>query len=92
MEPVDPDAFECIETGRMDEIGKFSPDQLRPFVPVLTRAGLLHQSEAFAKSSDFVQPILLNLIQNEAANNIVSLLQLDYQNLEMDVKKELQLR
>lgn len=91
---VDPEVFECIETGRLNEIGRFSPDKLRPFVPVLARAGLLHQSDGpgRSKSSDFVQPILLNLIQNEAANNIVTLLQIDYQSLEMDVKKEVQLR
>ncbi len=94
LEFVDPEVFECIEIGNLDEIGKFSADQLRPFVPVLARAGLLHQNETFGGKSvlDFVQPILLNLIQNEAVNNIVSLLQIDYQSLEIDVKKELQLR
>ena len=89
---MNPQIFEYIDSGRLDELGKFSQEQLRPFIPLLARSGLLFPFESIEKTFEVAQSLLYNLLQHEAANNIVSLLSIDYKPLEMDVKKELQLR
>jgi hypothetical protein len=91
-ESVNAELFQYIEAGRLDEINKFTSDQIRPFLPILARSSLIQQGDAFGRPLVFREPILVSLSEIEAVNNIVTLLSVEYQPLEVDIKKEIQMR
>ena len=91
-EPANPEAFQCIEAGDVDSLENFTAEQLRPFLPLLVRSSLIQAGDLQCRPVEFRQKILVSLSDIEPVNNIVALLSVDFQTLEVDVKKELQLR
>lgn len=72
----------------------FSENEIRPFLLSLVRSSIL-DSANFDKSREWFEvrkKILLILVESEIVNNIVALLQVNYNELEVDIKKEQQLR
>ena len=90
--PVNPEAFACVESGSVGDLHKFSSDDLRPFLPMLVRTSLILAGDLLGRPVEFRQKILVSLSDIESVNYIVALLSVDFQTLEVDVKKELQLR
>ncbi|CAG7720553.1 unnamed protein product [Allacma fusca] len=91
-DPANPEAFQCIEAGNVDDLKKFTADDLRPFLSILVRSSLIQAGDLQCRPVEFRQKILVSLSDIEPVNNIVALLSVDFQTLEVDVKKELQLR
>lgn len=72
----------------------FSEQEIRPFLSSFVRSSIL-ESANFDKSREWFEvrkQILLILVESEIVNNIVALLQVNYNELEVDIKKEQQLR
>ena len=92
MRPVNPDVFRCVELAQLDDLSQFSEEDLRPFLPILIRSGILATGDPAGRPKEFRQSILVPLSDIEPVNSFVALLSVDYNGLEGDVKKELQLR
>jgi integrator complex subunit 2 len=72
----------------------YAEKEIRPFLSSLVRSSIL-DSANFDKSLEWFEvrkQILLILVESEIVNNIVALLQVNYNELEVDIKKEQQLR
>lgn len=72
----------------------YTENEIRPFLSSLVRSSIL-DSANFDKSREWFEvrkQILLILVESEIVNNIVALLQVNYNELEVDIKKEQQLR
>lgn len=72
----------------------YSEKEIRPFLSGLVRTSIL-DSANFDKTREWFEirkQILLILVESEIVNNIVALLQVNYNELEVDIKKEQQLR
>lgn len=68
--------------------------EIRPFLSSFVRSSIL-DSGNFDKTREWFEvrkQILLILVESEIVNNIVALLQVNYNELEVDIKKEQQLR
>jgi integrator complex subunit 2 len=89
-------ALQNLNIGELINIGteeEFSEQEIRPFLPSFVRSSIL--SENFDKTVEWFElrkKILLILVESEIVNNIVALLQVNYNELEVDIKKEQQLR
>ena len=83
---VSPQVFRCVEVGATAELANFKQDELLPFLPILARSCLLQPESPEAEH------ILMATSEIDRMNNIVHILSVDFLALEMDVKKELQLR
>jgi len=87
------DVFDCIQSGDVEELNNFSIDELRPFLPMLLRAGLsILPCEASGLSPGQRMTLLKPLALIDVANQVAEFLQVDFAILENDVKKEAQLR
>lgn len=71
---------------------QFSEKEIRPFLVSLVRASILPSTFDTKDWHEIRRQILLILVESEFVNNIVALLQVNYNELEIDVKKEQQLR
>lgn len=71
---------------------EFSEKEIRPFLVSLVRASILHSTFDTKEWHEIRKQILLILVESEFVNNIVALLQVKYNELEIDIKKEQQLR
>jgi integrator complex subunit 2 len=72
----------------------YTDKEIRPFLSSLVRSSIL-DSANFDKTREWFEvrkQILLILVESEVVNNIVALLQVNYNDLEVDIKKEQQLR
>lgn len=71
----------------------FTEKEIRPFLSSFVRSSIL-DSANFDKTCERFdrKQILLILVESEIVNNIVALLQVNYNELEVDIKKEQQLR
>lgn len=93
-------AFNAIQNLKINELinKEVDPpcatlDEIRPFLSSFVRSSIL--SANFDKTREwfeFRKQILLILVESEIVNNIVALLQVNYNELEVDIKKEQQLR
>jgi hypothetical protein len=92
MGVVSPEVFRCVEMGLVERLAEFSEDSLRPFLPLLIRSGILATGDPGGRPTHFRHSILVPLSDIEPVNSFVALLSVDYNGLEGDVKKELQLR
>lgn len=87
-------AFNAIQNLDFIALSKCTEQEIRPFLSSCVRASILSDSN-FDKTRDWFETrkhILLILVGTEIVNNIVALLQVNYNELEIDVKKEQQLR
>lgn len=86
-------AFSAMQVLNMAELGKYPPNEIRPFLPSLTRMALLSPMlENTAKWVETRKQILSILVGVEVVNDIVALLQVNYHEMEIEVRKEQQLR
>lgn len=72
----------------------YTEKEIRPFLSSLVRSSIL-DSANFDKTREWFEvrkQIRLILVESEIVNNIVALLQVNYNELEVDIKKEQQLR
>jgi integrator complex subunit 2 len=92
-------AFRAIQNLNIGELinqeisPPFTEKEIRPFLPSLVRSSII--SANFDKTREWFEirkQILLILVESEIVNNIVALLQVNYNEMEVDIKKEQQLR
>ncbi|XP_023344126.1 integrator complex subunit 2 [Eurytemora carolleeae] len=91
-EPVSPKVFRAISVVDVDTILTCSDAELRPILSCLVRMSLIapmDQSPACLQSRTSVLQVLSRI---ELVNSIVALLSIDFHSLELDVKKEQQLK
>lgn len=74
------------------ELLNCNEEELRPLLPCLVRMTILKPLDNTKQTIDIRAQILSLLVGIEVVNNIVSLLQIDFQELETDIRKEQQLR
>lgn len=90
-----PRVFKAVQNLNISELTKCSEKEIRPILSSLVRISILSNSDSFDKSHEWYEirkEILLILVGSEIVNNIVALLQVNYNELEVDIKKEQQLR
>lgn len=85
-------AFAAMQNLNIDDLANCTKTEIRPLLPSLVRMTLLSPIDNTKINSDSRKKILSILVGIEIVNNIVSLLQVNYHELETDVKKEQQLR
>ncbi|EEC07439.1 integrator complex subunit, putative, partial [Ixodes scapularis] len=90
--PVTPRAYDAIQNVDVDNLAALPEWELRPLLPCLVRMALcspLDQRRDWAQKKKTVLKILSGI---ELVNSLVALLSIDFHALELDVKKEQQLR
>lgn len=70
----------------------FTEKEIRPFLSSFVRSSILENIDRTREWLDLRKKILLILVESEIVNSIVALLQVNYNELEIDIKKEQQLR
>uniref|UniRef100_U5ETJ7 Integrator complex subunit 2 n=1 Tax=Corethrella appendiculata TaxID=1370023 RepID=U5ETJ7_9DIPT len=89
---VNSKAFTAMQNLNIKELAECTEREIRPLLPCLVRMSLLSPLDATKTWMDSRKQILSLLVGIEVVNNIVSLLQVNYHELEVDVKKEQMLR
>lgn len=92
LPPVSARAFTAMQHLNIIELANCVHREIRPLLPSLVRMILLPPYDNTQSAVDQRKQILSLLVGIEVVNNIVSLLQVNYIELEIDVKKEQQLR
>lgn len=86
-------AFTAMQNLNINELAECSQREIRPLLPSLVRMSLLSSMDGHnSHSAESRKQILSILVGIEIVNNIVSLLQVNYHELEIDVRKEQLLR
>lgn len=85
-------AFTAMQNLNVADLKNCSITEIRPLLPCLVRMSLLSPLDNTQSTIETRKLILSLLVSLEEVNNIVSLLQVDYHELETDVRKEQQLR
>ncbi|BES96047.1 integrator complex subunit [Nesidiocoris tenuis] len=89
---VPPPVFKCLRTLDIGMLMAFSTQELRPVLPCLVRMSLISPIDTTKTCSENRKDILKVLSGIEMVNSIVALLSIDFHALEIEVKKEQQLR
>ncbi|KAG5897824.1 hypothetical protein JTB14_011824 [Gonioctena quinquepunctata] len=89
---VDPKIFRAIQHVDMEVLSKCTEQEIRPVLPCLVRMGLISPLDTSKKCMDMKVTILTVVSGMELVNSIVALLSIDFHKLDIDVKKEQQLR
>ncbi|KAJ8957872.1 hypothetical protein NQ318_001868 [Aromia moschata] len=89
---VDSKVFRAIQHVDMQELAQCSEQEIRPVLPCLVRMGLISPLDTSKKCTNMKVNILTIVSGMELVNSIVALLSIDFHKLEIDVKKEQQLR
>lgn len=90
--PVSARAFTAMQNLNIAELAECSTSELRPLLPSLVRMATLPPLDRTKKTIETRKQILALLVPIDAVNVIAALLQIDYQELEIDIRKEQQLR
>uniref|UniRef100_A0A182PAA8 Integrator complex subunit 2 n=1 Tax=Anopheles epiroticus TaxID=199890 RepID=A0A182PAA8_9DIPT len=90
--PVTSKAFSAMQNLDIAQLATCSQQEIRPLLPCLVRMSLLSPLDNTKGWAEARKQILSLLVGIEVVNNIVSLLQVNYHELEIDVKKEQQIR
>ncbi|XP_052866771.1 integrator complex subunit 2 [Anopheles cruzii] len=90
--PVTAKAFNAMQNLDIAQLATCSAQEIRPLLPCLVRMSLLSPLDNTKGWVEARKQILSLLVGIEVVNNIVSLLQVNYHELEIDVKKEQQIR
>lgn len=89
---VDSKVFRAIQNVDMHELAKCTEQEIRPVLPCLVRMGLISPLDTSKKCTKMKIDILTIVSGMELVNSIVALLSIDFHKLEVDVRKEQQLR
>lgn len=92
LKPVQPKVFKAIKDLDIEAIKRFTLDELRPIIPCLVRMALIAPLDSTRACADAKKDVLTLLSGLELVNFIVSLLSIEFNALESDVKKEQQMR
>lgn len=92
MKPVQPSVFKAIKDLDNTTLMKCSPDEIRPIIPCLVRMALIAPLDTTRACSEAKKDVLTILSGIDLVNFIVSLLSIEFNTLETDVKKEQQMR
>lgn len=92
MKPVQPHIFKAIKDLDIDALMKRSADEIRPIIPCLVRMALIAPLDITKYCAEAKKDILTLLSGIDLVNFIVSLLSIEFHALEVDVKKEQQMR
>lgn len=84
--------FKAVQALDVDALSLCSPSEIRPVLPTLARISLLPPLDSSKKCADERIKILAALSGIEAVNSIVAWLSIDFHALEVDVKREQQIR
>ncbi|KAL7742505.1 hypothetical protein ACLKA6_005663 [Drosophila palustris] len=84
--------FAAMQTLDITSLAGYPENEIRPVLPSLVRMSLLSPLDNTETSMESRKQILAVLIGIEVVNSIVSYLQVNYHELENDLKKELQTR
>ncbi|XP_076254757.1 integrator complex subunit 2 isoform X2 [Rhynchophorus ferrugineus] len=89
---VNPVVFKAVQNVDMEKLSNCSEDNIRPVLPCLVRMGLISPLDTSKVCTDMKVNILTVVSGMELVNSIVALLSIDFHKLEIEVKKEQQLR
>ncbi|XP_026737728.1 integrator complex subunit 2 [Trichoplusia ni] len=92
MKPVQPHVFKALKDLDITSLMKCSPDEIRPIIPCLVRMALIAPLDTTRACSEAKKDVLTLLSGIDLVNFIVSLLSIEFNTLETDVKKEQQMR
>lgn len=92
MFPVSSRAFMAMQNLTIAELVKCEEKELRPLLPCLVRMATLKQLDNTKTTIDSKSQILSLLVGIVEVNNVAALLQVDFHELETDIRKEQQLR
>ncbi|RZF41357.1 hypothetical protein LSTR_LSTR000071 [Laodelphax striatellus] len=92
ISPVSPKVFKALVTVDISELSSFEQKDLRPILPCLVRMSLISPVDTTKKCLENKKEILTLLSGIDLVNAIVALLSIDFHALEVDVKREQQLR
>lgn len=92
MKAVQPQVFEAIKNVDIAALMTFSPDEIRPIIPCLVRMALISPQDITKYCAEAKKDILTLLSGIDLVNFIVSLLSIEFHTLEVDLKKEQQMR
>ncbi|XP_044738623.1 integrator complex subunit 2 isoform X2 [Chrysoperla carnea] len=84
--------FKALQNIDVEELSKCSQREIRPILPCLVRMSLISPQDSTRQCSNERKEILTLLSGIELVNSIVALLSIDFHMLEIDVRKEQQLR
>lgn len=90
--PVSPRVFRALQMVDIDELSKCSHKEIRPILPCLVRMSLISPLDSTKECSEGRKELLKLLTAIEHVNSIVALLSIDFHSLEVDVKREQQIR
>lgn len=89
---VSPRVFNAIQNVNTKELAKCTEREIRPILPCLVRMSLISPLDITKDCVEVKKEILTILSGIESVNSIVGLLSIDFHCLEMDVKREIELR
>ena len=89
---ISPKAFQAIENFDIQQLSELTEVELRPILPCLVRMSLCSPMDVSTTWTKAKKYILKSFLGFEAANNIVGLLSIDFQALDVDARREQQLR
>ncbi|KAJ2953568.1 hypothetical protein O0L34_g1170 [Tuta absoluta] len=92
IKPVLPHVFKAIKDVDVSTLMTCTPDEIRPIIPCLVRMALISPLDTTNYCAEAKKDILTLLSGIDLVNFIVSLLSIEFHTLEVDVKKEQQMR
>lgn len=92
LKPVQPHIFKAIKDIDINVLVKSTPDEIRPIIPCLVRMALISPLDVTQYCAEAKKEILTLLSGIDLVNFIVSLLSIEFHTLEVDLKKEQQMR
>ncbi|KAI5641541.1 integrator complex subunit 2 domain-containing protein [Phthorimaea operculella] len=92
IKPVLPHVFKAIKDVDVGTLMNCTPDEIRPIIPCLVRMALISPLDTTNYCAEAKKDILTLLSGIDLVNFIVSLLSIEFHTLEVDVKKEQQMR
>lgn len=92
LKPVQPKVFKAMKDLDIPAIKKFTLEELRPVIPCLVRMALIAPLDTTRTCGEAKKDVLTLLSAIDLVNFIVSLLSIEFHALEIDVKKEQQMR
>lgn len=92
MKPVLPHVFKALQDLDIPTLTSRSTLEIRPIIPCLVRMALISPLDITQTCADAKKDILTLLSGTDLVNFIVSLLSVDFTSLEVEIKKEQQMR
>ncbi|XP_039764087.1 integrator complex subunit 2 [Pararge aegeria] len=92
MKPVQPHVFKALKDVDIPALVNCSSDEIRPIIPCLVRMALIAPLDVTRYCAEAKKDILTILSGIDLVNFIVSLLSIEFHALEVDLKKEQQMR